>query len=210
MNHLALILASMTFASFQAAAVTSTDHRQEKTVSATTEIGSSVYPLPTAGFSVGYFATPNVRLEANYTKGEIDFFDEMSSKLYAAKVKYFIGNSFYVNVGAAYRQLDLTINEWLFSDRRLARSIHHVGGEASFGNSWQFSSFTIGCDWAGYFLPVKKMKDTREQSGEQTGLFGTRVDDDKKDDDFHSEQRWEDYANAGTWQAVRLNLGWSF
>lgn len=200
----------LTFFSTGAIAGTSTEYRQEKSISAATEIGSSVYPHPTAGFSLGYFATPNLRLEATYTKGEIDFFDEMSSKLYSARLKYFIGNSFYVNFGAAYRELDLVINEWLFSDRRLERSVHHTGAEISMGNSWQFPGFTIGCDWAGYFLPINKTKDSRQESGSLISLFGGEREVDEDDEDFATEKRWNSYAKRGTWQAVRLNIGWSF
>jgi hypothetical protein len=204
------VIAGLLSGTLNALAATSTDYRQQKTVTATTEIGTSVYPLPTAGFGVGLFLTPALRLEGNYTKGEIDFFDELSSKLYALRLKYFLGNSFYVNAGASYRELDLVINEWLFSDRRLARSMHHAGGEISFGNSWQFATFTIGCDWGGYFFPLKKTKDTRSTSGSTRPIFGTRADAADDDDDFSSEQRWEDYASSGTWQAVRFHLGWSF
>lgn len=210
MNPIFSILMLLLAGNVKALAGTSTEHRQEKTITAATEVGSAVYPLPSAGFSLGFFATPDIRLEANYTKGEIDFIDELSSKLYAARVKFFFGNSFYVNVGAAYRELDLTIDEWLFSDRRLSRSMHHVGGELSLGNNWQFSSFSIGCDWAGYFLPLRKLKDTRQQSGARRSLFGAQSNPENDNGEFASEDRWERYANGGTWQAVRMNVGWSF
>ena len=57
--------------------------------------------------------------------------------------KKFNGNSFYVKPLVFYRNMDIDEKEgtdYVFSD---------FGVGISIGNQWQWSNFTIGCDWVG-------------------------------------------------------------
>ncbi len=77
---------------------------------------------------------------------------------FAVRYKSFLGNSFYWRVGPGLRQYQIKDRLGsIFSDREELDSTGTVlsfGADVGIGNQWQFETFTLGCDWVGYYFPV--------------------------------------------------------
>lgn len=81
---------------------------------------------------------------------------DLSATSLGLHYKHFSGNSFYFRVGADYRTLKYKST---FTNLDQSRDITSFDGDSvamnlQIGNQWQWESFTLGCDWVGYSLPV--------------------------------------------------------
>lgn len=124
--------------------------------------GFSVGGIPSAGLSGGYYLSPDQILEASYVRGSISYLSviEIFSSMYTIRLKKFWGNSFYTNFGAGTREIGAGIDlKALTGDSTLLakQSATSAGIELAIGNRWQYDTFTIGCDWIGFFAPLTKL-----------------------------------------------------
>ena len=86
--------------------------------------------------------------------------------------------------GGGYKTLDATAS--------------NIGVEVHIGNQWQWSNFTLGCDWVGYFFALSKSF----SGGDASGV----VADSKQS----RESSIKGTVNAGSAHLVRFYLGWAF
>jgi hypothetical protein len=83
---------------------------------------------------------------------------QYATTLHELRAKIFLGNSFFLNLGAASEDAawDHTV-AWGQADEAnaafKARAITR-GVTAAIGNLWQVHHFVIGCDWLGYYWPT--------------------------------------------------------
>ncbi len=155
------------------------------------------------GIHIGYFASPR-------TVVEVDYFSTSGSYLYTGKfseitlatirTKYFIGNSFFVNGGLGKRTLfqkDLGLIQ-TSSDRRREFQATSIVGEIAIGNRWQWSHFTLVCDWIGYVMPLAQLRSTDK--------FGPTASEGFKAD---ARLTQESDSRAGNLLLLRLGIGLS-
>ena len=181
-------------------------NRKNKKVVILGEIG--LVNLLNAGYGaeVGYYLTPNRVLEADFLQSSFAFLGtESKINLATARFKWFLNNSFYLQFGAGIRQMEAIDDSSYFSTAFNLESysskfsaVHGIA-EVGLGNRWQFSSFTIGCDWVGYVVPLAKLSSSESFSG--------AVSDDQKTKD---RSNFEKEAGAGNLLLLRLHLGMSF
>ncbi|RYZ53851.1 MAG: hypothetical protein EOP07_17065 [Proteobacteria bacterium] len=164
-------------------------------------------PSPTFGVSVGYFFTPNQIISGRYgsASGVISSMDE---KILSIDLKSFWGNSFYTRAGFSKRDYDFSWDVYpsdgdgniSFETETLTAKTSSMGLELGLGNQWQWSSFTIGADWVGVYLPLSSSgtdEVVNKDGAVEAGLF-SNVDDDVK------------YAKTTQMAFVRFYLGFAF
>jgi hypothetical protein len=141
--------------------VTSEDWRLEKEYSLLIEpVGFT--PLLGYGAAAGYYVSPNDLVELSYNQGKLSaVVVTVSSQLAELRWKHWFGNSFYGYGGVAYRKLRGDVDlDAAFGSGIISGSIEaaSLGVSGAIGNQWQFEYFTIGCDWIGVTVPVKKLQ----------------------------------------------------
>lgn len=181
----------------------SSDNRQGKKGVVLAEIGLIDVVHFGSGIQVGYFLTPRLMLEADYMQASFSLFGyESKVNVATARTKWFVGNSFYVQGGAGLRQLSAVddVSAFIGTDSyRTSFASSYLVGEVGIGNRWQFDSFTIGCDWVGYLVPLAKLSSSESFSGNESEAT---KDDDRKNFTSQSEN--------GNLLLVRFHLGWAF
>lgn len=205
---------------------TSEMNREDKRWEATFQpIGFSVLPIPSMGLNAGYYLNPDLIIQLELSSGQSDLAVKSSSdtssissditaKTVGVNAKYFTGNSFYFKGGLAYRQIGLknlnytsgvsTLSSSSASQTKISisdmGSVDSAAAELSIGNQWQWSTFTIGCDWLGVMVPlaVVKIDDRITTSGMSSA--------DRKS----LQDAWTTLGKATSVQIGRFYLGASF
>ena len=135
-------------------------------------IGFSLTPV--FGVRGGVFVNSDFLLEANLARGSSGFLvDKAEKTLVEVKAKYFLGNSFYLDAGGAYESWDIDYSTAYidssnqFQDVSSTGKIVNSGVSFHLGNQWQWSGFTMGCDWIGYFYALSSSStfDTPGETG---------------------------------------------
>ena len=90
----------------------------------------------------------------------------------AVRYKQFFGNSFYGYVGPSYRQTDATLKLRVTNGTVTSPSVdiasvtmRDLGVDGAIGHAWQWSKFTMGCDWVGVHIPVVRFKNDYDDKG---------------------------------------------
>ncbi len=179
-------------------------NREGKTLSLTFEpIGFA--PLPVHGGALGYYLSPNNLLELSYAAGEIDFLiAKIDNRMTSLHLKTFWGNSFYTNLGLGSRMLGY---RFLFSevdsngnytgrDSETTMQNTSMGLDFSIGNRWQWDTFTIGCDWVGFFSPLST---TGENTITGKNLSASDISD--------ANEAMDRFSKQGSAQFLRFYLG---
>lgn len=82
---------------------------------------------------------------------------ELKTTAIGLHAKKFLANSFYINGGLDYINLKYD-NKYIFNSSGVddAYGFEANVWAASFtiGNQWQWESFTLGCDWIGFTMPI--------------------------------------------------------
>ena len=117
--------------------------------------------------------------------------------------KRFVANSFYVRAGGDYRVATFDY-KYTSVFGGTYRSDYHFEGNSlaanfQIGNQWQFSGFTIGCDWVGYSLPVVSNVTNERMSANST-------DTDRK----NMQEDQDRFLKQGHLNLLRFYLGASF
>lgn len=161
----------------------------------------------TNGASAGLFLDRNslilIEVKSGNTIGFFDVFDRLSVKstTVAASYKKFVNTSFYLNGGIDYRSVTYSREQYiLFST---ARDKSEFKGQAlaahfAIGNQWQWDSFTFGCDWAGFSLPLASRIDSESTNSTDAENLKT----------FESDK--QRYLKDGSGYFVQLYFGASF
>jgi hypothetical protein len=177
--------------------------RQGKRLSGVAEMGLGIGGIPTSGAAVGYYFNSRTLAELSYVSGSEDIlFIKVKGTLAEARLKRFWGNSFYANLGVGYRTIafDATLKPLTGTDDFGASAkVSSIGGSLGIGNRWQWETFTMGCDWVGYFIPAIS-------NGSTTVNVSGADESDKKD--FDDETRRLGHAPSS--QLLRFYLGVSF
>lgn len=158
-SALAACLALTTLAAPLAHAQASRQARDKKTVLL---YADPIAFSPYAGYggNVGLLLTADLVLEAGYTVGSSCMSDDcqFETLLSEARLKWFAGNSFYLNLGAGREEAHWDHGiAWGHSDEANAdfkAKVTTTGAVVALGNMWQHGAFTIGCDWFGLYLPM--------------------------------------------------------
>lgn len=196
-----VILATLTHTNVALAAGESEANRGGKTGYVALEpIGLTL--LPVSGLRGGYFISPDLTAELSYASGGASLGDfEAKKTLIEIKAKYFIGNSFYVDGGIAQEswKVDYPVSDAAGgTSSTLSGSVNNMGMVFHIGNQWQWSGFTLGCDWAGYFLSLSS------KSSFSSSSTADPADKEKEEDDVEATM------GTGSAHVTRLYLGWSF
>jgi hypothetical protein len=143
-------------------------NRINKTLSATWQVfGTGPNNTPSDGFALSYFFNRNSVLMLDWTSNDLsknsmawDSLVWQNNDIRATTLglhfKKFLGNSFYVRAGADYRMVNFRGTN---SSGDVSHPVitqfqgHSLAAEAAIGNQWQWSWFTLGCDWVGAVLP---------------------------------------------------------
>lgn len=115
--------------------------------------------------------------------------------------KHFTGNSFYFKTGVDYRHVKYRYEgNWPFSSND-DYNFEGDGFVGTFviGNQWQWSNFTLGCDWVGITVPLShNIQNKSIESGSSTYAQNDMND------------RQDQYLNKIQIQGLRLYLGATF
>ena len=160
-------------------------------------------PLASSGLGAGWYINPDMILDAAYTRGKESVFDiSVVADTAAVRFKKFEGNSFYWRLGILYRTIsfDASILAATLgaSNVTVKGSAYSLGPELAIGNQWQWSNFTMGCDWIGYFTPVVSNSTVDSNTNAKASDY----------DDAKSSMK--KLANTGNWELLRFYLGVSF
>lgn len=181
---------------------TSEANRTEKSYLLTAQpIGFAVSPIPSVGINAGFYIDHNSLIEAQFSKGTLHYiFFDIEATTFEMTYKHFFSNSFYTRVGAAYRKILLSNAWFLFSNQTISEIgyVESLAADIAIGNQWQWNNFTLGCDWIGYMAPVS----TLNKSFDAHGATGNDLKD--------LDKAWDNLANVGSFQFLRLYLGVSF
>lgn len=182
----------------------SEDNRQGKEFTVLGEVGLIDVVHSGTGIQAGYFVSPRLLAEADYFSAQFSFLGYKSDvTLATARAKYFFANSFYAQAGLGMRSLDLQdTGDAIFATGKDESTKFHATslvGEVGIGNRWQWSGFTMGCDWVGYVQPVAQLGESES--------FGSDVSEESKAAD---RQDYEEARKKGNTMLVRFALGWSF
>ncbi|UYL10212.1 hypothetical protein B9G69_006420 [Bdellovibrio sp. SKB1291214] len=115
----------------------------------------------------------------------------------AINIKHFTGNTFYVKGGLGYRTIDYSYN---YEDT-VADAYNFQGNvlytNVLIGNQWQWSNFTLGCDWFGASIPLAS-----NVTGQSIDTTSSYTQGDLKDKKSRLDQV--------QYQLLRLYVGASF
>lgn len=148
--------------------------------------------MPVSGVRAAYLINPDLAVEGGYSTGSASIGDFKAVKsIVELKAKYFVSNSFYVDGGFAHESWDVNYPvvaaSGSLSTTDLEGSVANNGASLHIGNQWQWSGFTVGCDWVGYFLSlnttssfkdntaVSQENKTAQESDVKTAMGGNSV-----------------------------------
>jgi hypothetical protein len=178
-------------------------NRKDKRAYIAAEIGLTIMPI--TGAKVGFFVSPQMLLEAGYYQGKAGVLGyDYQKKFMDLRIKWFVANSFYVVGGFGMEQwyveypVNTTDSTTLFSNEIMTAEATNTGLEIHIGNQWQFSSFTLGCDWAGFFLAA---------SSNISFSDNDKFDPDSKE---NAEKKIKKDIGGSSPHFVRFYLGWAF
>ncbi len=120
-------------------------------------MGAQLGMIGATGINTGYFLTEDSLLTLSIASVDrIEILNSsIDSKAQAISIgyKYFTSNSFYIHTGLYSKSVNTKDDEYLdpitFDDKRVSYSTSHKGVFLKIGNQWQWSNFTLGCDWVG-------------------------------------------------------------
>jgi hypothetical protein len=86
-------------------------------------------------------------------------YESLQKSYFDLKFKRFITTSFYVDGGLAAEFWTMTYkvdDVGGSASTELSGSATNIGLAVHIGNQWQWGGFSLGCDWAGYFVVLAK------------------------------------------------------
>lgn len=171
------------------------------------------------------YITPKLAIDATYSRASFALFGyESTYDLASTHAKWFFGNSFYLTGGAGISRFAASSTRTTFttvggnedsdSDSFVAveetESYDNTSlvAELGIGNHWQFSSFTLGCDWAGAVVPIATLSETSDPEESESTETASEDADDLDASDDSSDMKAS--ATSTKLNFVRFYLGWAF
>jgi hypothetical protein len=183
------------------AADSSEVHRQDKEFYLVAEL-IGFNPLFSSGITGGLFLNPDSIVDISYTHGSFQIWGlKVVQDAIALRYKKFESNSFYWRAGLGYRAFKMkssVLFDLTDKDLDLEGKATSLGLDFAIGNQWQWSAFTIGCDWIGYFQPLVGQSEVNKPTGVDDSDYERRKKDMKK------------FSDNGSGQLLRFYLGVSF
>lgn len=129
----------------------------------------------TQGLIASYYLNSDSLIQLEYTTSNYDtnYIDTTHSSFNAFGIHYkkFISNSFYFNTGVDQRYIKYKIDKSsYYYEKNYNLEGNTFTADFIIGNQWQWSNFTLGCDWVGVVAPIKS-----SYSGTLTGEI-TKLD----------------------------------
>ena len=174
---------------------TSRDNREALTFGVAPELGF----VNGAGYGARamFFLGRNWQAEASYMHSEFSFLgDGVASDLASMRAKWFVGNTFYLGTGPSFRKLTTTQTIG-FPEQKDVFLESDAGADFAIGNEWQWSSFMLGVDWAGYYQPLAAITKAPKEERNANGIITAKG------------VRGES-TNSGSLELVRLHVGVGF
>lgn len=169
-------------------------------------LGINSLGLLGSGAHVGYFINRNsmIILDASSTSFNSSLFSEYqyTGYTFGAHYKQFVGNSFYFRAGVDQRNIEMKVkSKYLLTDDYSYRNFEVESTAASFviGNQWQWSNFTLGCDWYGLTVPFRSSSKSEYLSANADDYDRKRIKDDENE-----------FTKGTKVQGIRFYLGASF
>jgi hypothetical protein len=199
----------------------SAQNRRKLAATVVGEIGLIEFPQFGYGVRAAFLLSPRLQVETGLAHSAFKFIGfENTSNLAWTRAKWFAGNSFYLTGGLGVRMFEATRPRYDFKadtgfETSTAASYERTSltGDLAIGNQWQFSSFTIGCDWAGIMAPLATLSESSSQNPSSKSEETSALADDTTSEEEEARQDEEEmkaYASAARPQFVRFYLGWSF
>lgn len=198
----------------------SAQNRRRLAATVVGEIGLIEFPQFGYGVRAAFILSPRFQMEMGIAHSAFDFLGyEYKSDLAWTRAKWFAGNSFYVTGGLGVRMLEAITPRYDFKvdtgfETSTAASYERTSlmGDLAIGNQWQFSSFTIGCDWAGIMSPLATLSESSTRNPPSKSEDSSALADDAtaEEEAKEDEERMKSYASDSRPQFVRFYLGWSF
>lgn len=192
-------------------------NRRKYNASVLAEIASLDILVFGMGARAAYIYSPKLTFEGSYLEGEFAFFGlSKEIALLSTRAKWFFGNSFYGVGGVGYRQVTMRDTRSQYDNNTYLAKSHliyqntAITAEGGIGNQWQFSGFTLGCDWVGLSIPTVYLSEDRDSTlTDSRGLTPAQEElIAEKEDDTH--KGLAESATGVTLQLLRFYLGWSF
>ena len=156
------------------------------------------------GVNIGRFIDRDKMVELSYFNAKFSGqASRQSISLLSSRLRWFVGNSFNLGLGAGVRHLEFGRSTEIDQTGVIYRgtgSSALIGG--TLGNRWQWGHTSFGCDWLGVDLPVYSW-DVR----------GTQIDELGKQKDAVSQGISDEvarYVKKINLSLFKVQLGWSF
>jgi hypothetical protein len=199
----------------------SAQNRRKLAATVVGEIGLIEFPQFGYGVRAAFILSPRFQMEMGIAHSEFEFLGfRNTSDLAWSRAKWFAGNSFYVTGGLGVRMFEAITPRYDFKvdtgfETSTAASYERTSlmGDLAIGNQWQFSSFTIGCDWAGIMSPLATLSESSTRNPPSKSDDSSSLADDtavEQEEAREDEERMKAYASDSRPQFVRFYLGWSF
>ena len=174
------------------------------TVLAETGATMAVFAYVGHGVNIGRFIDRDKMVELSYFNAKFSGqASRQSISLLSSRLRWFLGNSFNLGLGAGVRHLEFGRSTEIDQTGVIYRgtgSSALIGG--TLGNRWQWGHTSFGCDWLGVDLPVYSW-DVR----------GTQIDELGKQKDAVSQGISDEvarYVKKINLSLFKVQLGWSF
>ena len=200
--------------------LTSAGQRYQLNASVLGEVGLIDFLGFGVGGRVSMILSPALTIEAGYLYSQFALFGySREAALLSARAKWFLGNSFYLTGGAGYRDNTVSERNVEYDDANRvsipsvrAHTQEAITAELGIGNQWQFSGFTIGCDWVGLSQPVATLSSevTVDGEPESISLIQDNSSAAKQEEAEKNRREMDTQVGSGSVQLVRFYLGWSF
>jgi hypothetical protein len=197
MNFLNKIICIAIFATVSNSSMASSGESSENKKNLTYTVNAGfgfAYGKLISSVEFGYFLQPDIILNLNFmdlktTSTEHDndqdkdiTYDSGGGNALEVTIKKFVGNSQYFRAGLYYRnqtisERDIDDGGFLQFERDIDADgvIQDMGGLIAVGHQWQWSSFTLGCDWVGYSSSLGRWKYENDGEGQTVSLNNLRL-----------------------------------
>jgi hypothetical protein len=161
--------------------------------------GGRTYMGNGQGVSMGFFVDPDflIQLEVGKNDGDL-WWDEVKTTSVGLYGKSYLSNSFYMQFGLDHTTITAEHEYlWTTADDKVAYGFEGSVTSASLmiGNQWQWSHFTLGCDWFGILVPISH------------SVSSEYADSDMSDS---SKNHQREYLQDTSYQFLRFNVGYTF
>ena len=164
------------------------------------------------GAAAGALIGKNLALEGEIFHSDFQFLSLKTSIDFAmARLRWFVGNSFYLGFGGGGRMMKFASTSYYFNSTvgsgstsdnyTMTVSSTDLVGEFSIGNRWQWHSFTLGCDWVGVAFPIASI------SYQEPTVADNDPNKEAKDTDIKNSRN---SVKGSSMNFVRLHLGFAF